>query len=679
MTGEIQEGVTPMREAWRSSIRNPRARSLNAGSVIAAGRGGIANGVRLAGLALLALLTVPPAAIGETGPPVAIGRTATATTTAQTTARTTTGQTGSLSRPTPLHPCAAATERCDGELRVPLDWDDPESDSITIAFAWIPRSDATRPAAGTILANFGGPSPAIPAVPALQAVLGPVLERQNLLVVDPRGLGESSPLRCPGLTFHDRDAVAACAGSLGPRVQFFASDQVVRDMDAARAALGVEMVTFYGNSYGTVFAQAYAARYPERVRAVYLDSVVLVGEDGYLRDTDPDVLNAVRVTCSRSPACRSRHADPGETIERLLVELRTKPDSAAHVASVLPLLQGANVVAVREAVAAADAYLSGDRAPLHRLTIGFRPGGLPPMEDPDLAGSLAIYCADARFAFDRDATREDRRRQLEDAYSERSPFAPFEFAEIESPIDWAIPCANWPTPRESPPVPPNARYPEVPVLIAAGDFDTTPTARAAALLERFPNASLLRVRYGIHAQALGNECARGVARDFLADPRHPAPGPAGPEGCTVENYRAVGAFARTMAELRPAEGEALAPDEGRLVAGVFATAADIVARLNPTHRAMPPRLVALRGGEVRWDAETRRLTLDEVRYVEDLAVTGTVDLAADHTVTAELQAKDADGRRFVLHLRWRAFVAEDATELAGLLDGSPFRAKVPGW
>ena len=62
------------------------------------------------------------------------------------------------------HPCAAATSRCDGEIEVPLDWANPRSERITVAFAWVPRKDGSRPAAGTILANPGGPLPALGAV-----------------------------------------------------------------------------------------------------------------------------------------------------------------------------------------------------------------------------------------------------------------------------------------------------------------------------------------------------------------------------------------------------------------------------------------------------------------------------------------------------------------------------------
>src|SRR5690606_11134827 len=53
------------------------------------------------------------------------------------------GPAGPLPRAGELHPCASAVERCEGELRVPLDWDDPGSEEITVAFVWLPRSVTT--------------------------------------------------------------------------------------------------------------------------------------------------------------------------------------------------------------------------------------------------------------------------------------------------------------------------------------------------------------------------------------------------------------------------------------------------------------------------------------------------------------------------------------------------------
>ncbi|MBY8853949.1 alpha/beta hydrolase, partial [Saccharothrix sp. MB29] len=44
-----------------------------------------------------------------------------------------------------------------------------------------------------------------------------------------------------------------------------------RDAEAIRSALGEERVNLIGTSYGGVVAQAYARRFPHRVRTMYVD------------------------------------------------------------------------------------------------------------------------------------------------------------------------------------------------------------------------------------------------------------------------------------------------------------------------------------------------------------------------------------------------------------------------
>jgi pimeloyl-ACP methyl ester carboxylesterase len=311
-----------------------------------------------------------------------------------------------------LHACATATERCDGDLRVPVDWDDPGSGSLTVPFAWVPRGDTTRPAVGTILANLGGPRPALPSVPLFQELLRPVLVQQNLLVVELRGFGGPDALLCPDLDLGDVTTVVTCADALGPRVQYYTTDQIVRDMDAVREALGVSAVTFYGNSYGTVFAQAYAARFPERTAALYLDSVVPTDEGGYVVPPGGRGMDAIELVCGRSPQCAAIPGRPTAVVERLIDELRTRPDSSVPVGAIRPLLQGVNVVGTREVVAAAAAYLAGDVAPLHRLSRGLGSSGPVDRTGADQAASLAIMCGDARLPYDGQAPLDERRRQL---------------------------------------------------------------------------------------------------------------------------------------------------------------------------------------------------------------------------------------------------------------------------
>jgi pimeloyl-ACP methyl ester carboxylesterase len=581
-----------------------------------------------------------------------------------------------------LHPCATATERCDGEIRVPLDWTDPESEEITVEFAWVPRGDTAHRATGTILVSPGGPGAALPMVPWLQDVLGPVLERRNLLVVELRGWGQSDPLLCPGLDPDDPAAVAACAERLGSRLEHFTSAQAAGDMDAVRRALGVPTVSFYGNSYGTLLAQAYAARYPEGLEALFLDGVVHTREDGYGMQPVRFRVQDLEMVCDRSSACRDLPASGGAIIERLVDRLRDEPDPEIPLQALRPLAQGARLVASRETVAAAAAYLAGDALPLRRLTRGFAVQTPGSSEGDDWAGYLAYMCADMWLPYDQSATLDERRRQLDAYYNGEKPLWPLEASEVVEPSLIYERCLAWPSPVEGPPVPRDATYPAVPVLAAAGDFDTATPEEVEEVVGRFPQGTVRRVPFGTHSLAWlplpHGRCVREMLRAFLSAPRHP-PSDAVTADCTAESYRAVGSFPRTVAGMPPARTEALPADDRHLVAAVFATAVDAVVRRSPFNMAPPgpAEQEGLRGGMTHWDREASTISLDEVRFVDDLAVSGTVRITPDHTVAAELVATDPDGRVRDLSLEWQAFVAEDETAVRGVLDEVPFQAEVP--
>ncbi|MEV0622383.1 alpha/beta fold hydrolase [Nonomuraea sp. NPDC050404] len=566
------------------------------------------------------------------------------------------------------HECAVADKRCDGRISVPLDWDDPRSERISVAFAWLPRTDRSRPATGTVLANPGGIAPALPAVPTIAAALGPVLQRQNLLVVEPRGHGESSPLLCPGLDLAEQRTIAACAAQLGPKTAFYTSDQAVRDMDAVRQALGVPKVSFYGNSYGTILGPAYATRFPRNTAAVFLDSVVSIGADGYARASIATPMSDHDDVCRPSPACRKLPGDPRGTWSKLVRHLRAEPDSALPITTLRAV---GNVLTDpafgRETAAAATAYLAGDRRPLHRLgkAVGDFQG--MPLKDPTYAGMLAYYCGDFRHPYDREASPAERRRQLDHYYATERPFEPFVVEELAGPFGWQDWCVSWPTPRESPPVPPGADYPDVPALGVGGQLDDD--GSGAEVLGRFPGGRHITIPFGSHSVSLNQrpplvECVRKEMRRFLERLA------AGRPVCSAATYQALGSFPRTIDDVPPARGAGLSVSERRLLAVAFGTATDALHRRNP-YSALYGRLkteAGLRGGQVSFDDDQSRIRLDQVRYTGDVAVTGVVHPEG----RAVLTVRD---RR--VEFTWDAFRAEESTRIQGTLDGRAFKARIP--
>jgi pimeloyl-ACP methyl ester carboxylesterase len=566
------------------------------------------------------------------------------------------------------HECATATTRCDGTVEVPLDWSDPSSERITVAFAFIPAKDAD----GTVVANLGGPGPAIPSLPHTQEVLGPVLERKNLLVMDPRGLGRSSPLQCPGTTLLTPEKIGACAERIGPRGAFFTADQASHDLDAVRKALGLGRVSFYGNSYGTLYAQAYAARYPGSLEAIFLDSSMHIDRDGYTRWKNyyPSLIRNQGIPCERSKECAALPGKPSQTWTRLVERLRERPDPDLTMFQSYALTSNANAVYGRERVAAADAYLRGDKAPFHRLARPL-PDALPPYDDPDFGGYLAYRCGDGTFPFDRDAPAAQRRAQAERYYERERPLAPYRVTDVFPGIGSIDPCIDWPTPRHSPPRPPGQALPSVPVLVMAGEFDIETPADVADTMRAFPNATVVAVPFGEHhvtgASGPVGDCARDVLRTFLTTKQ------VTDRKCTAENYRAVGGFPQHLADVRPLPARELTTGQRRVAAAVFATAADATARRNPNRLpsgpsdpTTPANEPGLRGGRVVFGTD---ITLDNVRYVKDMKVSGPITLTPEGRATATLRA-ETGGRVHRVTLTWSAFSTEPV--LTGTFDGIRF-------
>lgn len=190
--------------------------------------------------------------------------------------------------------CGGGTYEC-AEVSAPMDWDDPESEAISLALQlYKARGDAQ----GTVILNPGGPGGSgIELVGYAPMIFGSkLLDNYNLLGFDPRGVGQSSAVACYDTTEMDRylaltitnvtdktlpvyqeeaDRFAeACKDNTGELLGHVDTINSARDMDLLRALMGDEKLHYFGYSYGTQLGATYAGLFPENVGRMALDGAI---------------------------------------------------------------------------------------------------------------------------------------------------------------------------------------------------------------------------------------------------------------------------------------------------------------------------------------------------------------------------------------------------------------------
>lgn len=178
-------------------------------------------------------------------------------------------------------------------LSVPLDYEQPQGTTLDLALARLRTTSDER--AGVLMFNPGGPGPGVTGdALATASIFRDAFPTMDIVFVDNRGTGNSAPIDCgtDELELEVTDSelqdeanlIAAfideCGERHGDALRFFNVENVARDMDSVRAALGEEKLNFWGVSYGTFQGSIYAKLFPERVRAFVLDSPVVRAADG---------------------------------------------------------------------------------------------------------------------------------------------------------------------------------------------------------------------------------------------------------------------------------------------------------------------------------------------------------------------------------------------------------------
>jgi pimeloyl-ACP methyl ester carboxylesterase len=352
----------------------------------------------------------------------------------------------------------------------------------------------------------------------------PLRDRRDLVFFDQRGTGGSGVLSC---AFLDRfnflgalfpiDHVRACRRGLMGQADFatYTNSTSAEDLEAIRKAIGAEVWSLAGYSFGTRLAQTYAKRYPRRVRAVVLDGVVPFDAE-LTADLAPAMetsLDFVVRRCDSDTACRSRYPDT----QRALVRIARKLDSATVNVSVSD---------------SAGQTLSG---PFGHWDFAYAVRGM--LYGP-LAASIPAWVHEAERTNDFSAFARvywQRSRWVGDSTSvplhlgvycsEDLPFSDSAAAVRRAQgtligpryyLEYRAGCSAWPMPRAAE----EMRRPwssDVPTLLISGERDpVTPPEYGARVARNLSRSRHIVIRGAGHAEQ--SPCKTQVVAAFLNDP-----------------------------------------------------------------------------------------------------------------------------------------------------------------
>ncbi|MEV6787675.1 alpha/beta hydrolase [Streptomyces sp. NPDC051098] len=427
-------------------------------------------------------------------------------------------------------------------VRVPLDYGHPERRTLTLALNRLPAASKTT-RAGSLMTNPGGPGGSgLQYVYDFASDYSPAVRaRYDIVGMDPRGVGASSPVHCLSdqeqarLAAMDGDASAgaldyakACGKRSGDLLPFLGTDNVARDLDIIRAALGDEKLTYHGVSYGTLLGQFHAHQFPHRAGRMVLDSIV--DPTVWPADTTSEAaafdtaLGVFVQTCLDSPKCpmgTSRSAVTRE-IDDLLTRSNDEPLKAADgTITGLELSFALNQALFDEGTwqplqQALGAAFRGDTAALTRLLHPEESSTSGKSSTNDgLAENAAVRCLHLR-------PEQRTAHAVDEITAEVNKAAPlfgpqFLFARSL--------CTDWP----APPIPNAGRAltakgaPEI--LLVQNSFDAaTPVQGARSVEGQLDNARLITNISGGHGFYDKGPCTRKVVDDYLTAGALPARG-----------------------------------------------------------------------------------------------------------------------------------------------------------
>lgn len=458
---------------------------------------------------------------------------------------------GGGASPTPL-PGGAVWE-C-SFMDVPLDYAEPEGDTIELALIRAEAMDEKK-RIGSLIFNFGGPGASgVATLPAFGTDYDKLRTRYDLVSFDPRGVGRSAGVECEddaqldaryqedgtpddateekAFTEDTKTYVAACEKNSGKELPFVGTTNAARDMDLMRQVLGDDKLYYFGISYGTELGGVYAHLFPQHVGRAVLDAVVDPTEDaeqsslGQARGFQLALDNFAKDCVDRGDACEL----PGSTADEveqgvsdLLGRLEKKPIAG---------IGSRKLTQTQATTGIAAALYSKETWPLLEQGVDEADGGNGGLllaladslngrsedghYDNSAAANTAINCADSKERFTLDQTKEKL-----PAFHEASPV----FGDY---LGWGLmACTGWPV-KGAWDTPDVSAEGAAPVLVIGNTGDpATPYAGAKAMAEELGEGVGVEMTYkgeGHGAYNSGSACVQKAVGGYLLDGKVPADG-----------------------------------------------------------------------------------------------------------------------------------------------------------
>ncbi|MDI1447148.1 alpha/beta hydrolase [Polyangium sp. 6x1] len=445
--------------------------------------------------------------------------------------------------------CPDARELECATFSVPRDHARPTSGEVfTLPVA---RRTAAKPSEriGSLIVNPGGPG--LSAITFLQTshFLFPwsIRDHFDIVAFDPRGLSTTTPkLDCvddlePLVSIDPTpddaaelaqiqaaaDAVVSgCKRRSGGILSLVGTQNVARDMDLLRKALGDESLTYLGLSYGTFLGAVYADLYPQNIRAMVLDSArdpkITAAE--WLRGQALGFeaqLEAFLADCKENPRCPFHSdGDPHRAYDALLAKVESSPIPAGSTGRSLG--PGQWLWAVAAALYSPDAWpvlgmallsaANGDATRMLELADGYLERAPDGTYSDAQELFYAVHALDMPFSVD---MYEPLVRELRKKAPRLGAYLPYTTAV----------SARWPAPPTRKPGPIVAKGAPPILVVGVAEDAATPFASSASLAAELSSGVLLaREGKGHIAFLRGNRCIDDAVAAYLVNLTVPANG-----------------------------------------------------------------------------------------------------------------------------------------------------------